>query len=336
MAERESGKDRRAALGRRIERQLAWYSVAAGAGAAVAGHAGAAVISHAPDVPLTTSPDGDLLEIDLNGDEVFDVGFATLFDQFEYTVGEYMYTIVSDAVAYVADETGGTSGMNRFLASPEPIDVQDPFNPEGVPFIARLDEDETIDPSDEQFLSQLPALQTSLIEPAPVGGGFYNYEITETFGNFTDGESGFVGVRFLIEDDAHAAWVRVSIDPEDFTVTVHEWAYEDVAGASIGAGEGAASPTLPADFDGDGDVDAFDLGIWQTGFGTAEGATRADGDADGDGDVDAFDLGIWQTQFGTGVSEAIPEPTSLGLLAAGGVGLLRRKRRGEPIRVVRG
>ncbi len=64
---------------------------------------------------------------------------------------------------------------------------------------------------------------------------------------------------------------------------------------------------LPGDFDLDGDVDAFDLGIWQAGFGTESGAFVTDGDADLDGDVDAFDLGIWQATFGTGGAE-VPEP----------------------------
>ena len=54
-----------------------------------------------------------------------------------------------------------------------------------------------------------------------------------------------------------------------------------------------------ADFDEDGDVDGDDFLAWQTGFGTASGATRADGDADLDGDVDGEDFLAWQAQFGT-------------------------------------
>ncbi len=58
---------------------------------------------------------------------------------------------------------------------------------------------------------------------------------------------------------------------------------------------------LTGDADGDGDVDAFDLGLWQTQFGmTGDGLTA---DFDDDGDVDAFDLGLWQTNFG-GEAEA--------------------------------
>ncbi len=81
------------------------------------------------------------------------------------------------------------------------------------------------------------------------------------------------------------------------------------------------------DFDVDGDVDAFDLGIWQTGFGTTEDASVLDGDADGDGDVDAFDLGIWQTGFGFGQEgAAVPEPATIALLGAGVMWLGRRRR----------
>ncbi len=90
-----------------------------------------------------------------------------------------------------------------------------------------------------------------------------------------------------------------------------------------------ATPALPGDFDLDGDVDAFDLGIWQTGFGIMSGASVTDGDADADGDVDAFDLGIWQIHFGTGLSGAVvPEPTALALII--GLGLLASSRPARP------
>ncbi len=101
---------------------------------------------------------------------------------------------------------------------------------------------------------------------------------------------------------------------------------------------------LPGNADGDRDVDAFDLGIWQTQFGmTGEDLTA---DFDKDDDVDAFDLGLWQTNFGrvlegfidvdrilvtttnpfTTQSVAIPEPAGAVLLVAAGVcGMLRRR-----------
>ena len=56
-------------------------------------------------------------------------------------------------------------------------------------------------------------------------------------------------------------------------------------------------PGIPADFDGDGDVDGVDFLAWQSGYPTSTGATKADGDTDGDGDVDGVDFLTWQTWY---------------------------------------
>lgn len=82
---------------------------------------------------------------------------------------------------------------------------------------------------------------------------------------------------------------------------------------------GSIANTFPADFDLDADVDADDLAIWQTNYGTQSGASFEDGDADKDGDVDGTDFMLWQ-RFHTGdlssriSNVAVPEPTALLLL----------------------
>ncbi len=73
-----------------------------------------------------------------------------------------------------------------------------------------------------------------------------------------------------------------------------------------------AAPTVPGDADGDGDVDAFDLGIWQTDFGMTGASLAADFDADGD--VDGFDLGLWQTNFGRSAQGVTVPVPSVGVL----------------------
>ncbi len=83
-----------------------------------------------------------------------------------------------------------------------------------------------------------------------------------------------------------------------------------------------APVAFPGDADTDGDVDAFDLGLWQTQFGQTGDGLSADFDTDGD--VDAFDLGIWQLNFGTGVV-SVPEPASAALLALPALALVRRR-----------
>lgn len=50
------------------------------------------------------------------------------------------------------------------------------------------------------------------------------------------------------------------------------------------------TPIVPADLDGDGDVDLQDLAILLAHYGTSSGATYEEGDIDGDGDVDLADL----------------------------------------------
>jgi hypothetical protein len=81
------------------------------------------------------------------------------------------------------------------------------------------------------------------------------------------------------------------------------------------------------DFDGDGDIDGNDFLIWQNNFPTTDGtAISFSGDANGDGNVDGDDFLIWQNNFP--YPEALsktPEPASLGLLALGGLLMLRRR-----------
>ncbi len=57
------------------------------------------------------------------------------------------------------------------------------------------------------------------------------------------------------------------------------------------------------DSDGDGDVDAVDLGRFGQAFGKTAGQAgyQAYFDSDGDGDVDAIDLGRFRSNFGRSI-----------------------------------
>lgn len=69
-----------------------------------------------------------------------------------------------------------------------------------------------------------------------------------------------------------------------------------------------------ANFNGDAIVNGADFLLWQKGNGITTGATPAQGDADGNGAVNAADLGFWENQFGTaplvGSLSSAPEPSS--------------------------
>jgi hypothetical protein len=83
---------------------------------------------------------------------------------------------------------------------------------------------------------------------------------------------------------------------------------------------------LYADTNLDGTVNNTDYVTMMGNYGTASGASWADGDTDFDGDIDGADFLTWQRQFGRSINsimaaQAIPEPASIGLVLSGLIGL---------------
>jgi hypothetical protein len=110
-----------------------------------------------------------------------------------------------------------------------------------------------------------------------------------------------------------------SVDVAEVIVFDHNLQLSEIEGVSeyLGAKYGVLATGHPGDFDGDGNVDGDDFGIWQMNFPTASGAMPSQGDADGDGDVDGADFVVWQTNFpfpSGSEASTVPEPRSLVLL----------------------
>jgi hypothetical protein len=140
-------------------------------------------------------------------------------------------------------------------------------------------------------------------------------------GNFqvSDGP-GYIGVQFLIEGQTHYGYVGYEGTGAEGSANgrVFSLGYEDVPNTAILAGAGD-TVGLGADKDGDGDVDGNDLLVIQQGLGAA---------------YDGDDVSEWKTQFGQGSGAeasvaAIPEASTLALLATGaaGIPLYRRRRK---------
>ncbi|MEM8944004.1 MAG: PEP-CTERM sorting domain-containing protein [Planctomycetota bacterium] len=161
--------------------------------------------------------------------------------------------------------------------------------------------------------------ESSLADFQTPFAGSLAYGTTNPNAQFNDVVGGFLGFAFPIgPTDLFIAWMRVDINNEAGTFTIIDWAYEDQTGVGITVGDTGLPPVL-GDFDGDVDVDGADLLEWQQNFGNP---------------FNAIDLADWRTNYGTPApalaagTAIVPEPGTLGLLAAGacGVSAMRRRR----------
>jgi hypothetical protein len=86
---------------------------------------------------------------------------------------------------------------------------------------------------------------------APIGGGVavpgVGLHWTSTggkkYGNFQGGQPGFIGFELANGD---LGWLRVEVTADDQNVTAIDWAYNDVAGAPINAGQTSSAVPEPS------------------------------------------------------------------------------------------
>lgn len=85
---------------------------------------------------------------------------------------------------------------------------------------------------------------------------------------------------------------------------------------------------LPGDFNGDGIVNLADYTVWRDSLDSTGLPVYSGADGDGDGAVTVADYQIWKSQFGQGLTAAshfaqsntaVPEPSAVMLLLAGGI-----------------
>lgn len=153
------------------------------------------------------------------------------------------------------------------------------------------------------------------------------------FNNSTDA---YLGFGFPITDENgtanHFGWIRVTINNAAGTFTINDWAYESEPAVGIVTGDMGSA----GDFNDDGTVDAADYTVYRDNLGSNNTlGGHGDENFPSVGIVDIHDYTLWRANFGhvdtpATASSAVPEPLSLGLLAAGAGGLrVARRMRGQ-------
>ncbi|TWT86647.1 hypothetical protein Mal64_34760 [Pseudobythopirellula maris] len=147
---------------------------------------------------------------------------------------------------------------------------------------------------------------------------------------FNSAVNKYVGFGFSVypegseEANLHYGWLRVSINNANQEFTLHAYAFDDEPGMGIVTGE-TGSTEIPGDFNNDGSVDAADFTVWRDNLDTPFGlAGNGDDSGESKGVVDMADYDLWVNEFGSmgAAAATVPEPVTLGLLAAGAAGVL--------------
>ena len=203
--------------------------------------------------------------------------------------------------------------------------------------------------------NQLPITSLTLVPNAFCVDGLPEYDalINIPAGAVLPEGAGYVGVSFRGDD--YVIWVAGSlVDPEpadmlagittiDMLAPIYLSLQVDADpeyGIAADPGIPAINPTFasirePAilgDANADGVVDDADASILATYWHKQQGANWLDGDFNGDGRVDDRDASIMAAHWGestpiTPTPPIVPEPSTLVLMALGGLGLLCRVRR---------
>ncbi|MEO1497829.1 MAG: hypothetical protein AAFV43_11830 [Planctomycetota bacterium] len=294
--ERDAGK---ASASQR--RRLA-YALAAGS-AAGAGSSAEAIVVYSGIEDLTIAQ-GNYLPLLINADDVPDIYLRNYVDPYVGLTGNFQGAFLGFAPSRLVADRINNLGYVRALSAGYPV------NPS------------TVD-------------ATTFVGSMAFGGNHPNAE-------FNNVENTYIGFSFadfptfpipIPDRELLYAWARVSINNAEGTFVLHDWAYETEPNVGIVTGDKGSA----GDFNGDGTVDLADYTVWRDNLDT-DFILAGNGDENGDSFdvVDEDDYTIWRSNFGH-VSDVppeaagVPEAGSLGLLAAGALGLAAlRERSGNP------
>lgn len=305
-------------------RSCGWRSLAAAAGTSltIAGAADAEVQYFSPPSPIRLEllgvlPGSDLYSLDIDGDGQTDINFELL--QTSVTEGSTQRTSRT-ATAHQAIADNAVIGSDNYA-----------FNV----FSGAVISQSRPQTSAGQIFGEFHSVTASS-------------SVSRMSGEWGDEETGLLGAKFARAgvggSTNHFAWIRVRTDftqDSQALLEILNWAYDDVPGALIRAGDEVGQVELVGDYDDNHVVDLLDYSEWKDTYGRERIPGEA-ADGNGNGIVDTADYTIWRDVFnpvatassGAAAAATVPEPSmlSLAVLALGSAGVmaLRRHAHGNP------
>ena len=185
-----------------LTKKLSAYSSVACASLLISNSASAKVVY--TDIPDHTQATNPIYELDIDGNGTK-----------EFNIQQFFYSTY--AIVDINDLNN-----NKVLVKTDSICV-------GLPVPYALNNDQEI----------------SINAPTGISWGAGKNNPLNYFGGcglFIDKSEKFVGVKFERSGNTHYGWVRLSVNQAGSEFTVHDYAYEDVAGASITTGDTGVEP----------------------------------------------------------------------------------------------
>lgn len=217
--------------------RLSGYAASAGAMLALyPAVKGQIIYSGSQNIELNM-PD-EYVEIDLNGDLVYDFAFQLYGSVDFYTYYSWNYVEYSGFAAI--RNLGNFSYPNSWLVGLNTV-VHFYYTtyrsmPEG------LNSGDSIDKSQLYWMNSTYIGWPGFLARGSIFYYYNTYSGTSgsdywVAGDFI-GQEKYVGVRFFIDDEQHYGWIRVSLAENMDPLTIIDWAYESQPGMGLDAGEG--------------------------------------------------------------------------------------------------
>ncbi len=200
--------------------KITGYSALAGAALLLSPTVAEGDIVYVDPADIVIDVSNNLYYLDMNDDEVNDVRFRHLKHTFYSTSTPYKYYMTTSSIYMLL------SGGNEAVFDSA--------------YIKKLGADYTLS-SYKAFHDWFPDAMARLYYFKTITSSTTSQTDTSNLGPWaSDADHKFIGIYFNISGSSHYGWIRVSVQlsPHDTKITIHDWAYEDIADVTLKTGEG--------------------------------------------------------------------------------------------------